>query len=257
MKKRFIYYLGLLFLFSCTVKKKVVALHEPGVVITFDDDFIQEWYETDSIMSQYQWKATFCVTYIDSLSKKEIKQLKDLQDKGNEIAGHGYSHENAREYAAKKGVKKYVTDEILPMIKAFQREGLNLHSFAYPFGANSPSLDRNLSKYFKVLRRTYGADKKLKDNSCFFSGKSQLVTGLGIDYSYQHFDIDFFIKLLKYAKKNNKIIILYAHKPVKEITSVYQVDYKTLHTICQFVKNNNMRFYRLSELYSMIKKKNG
>ncbi|MFY8096817.1 MAG: polysaccharide deacetylase family protein [Flavobacterium sp.] len=239
-------------LVSCTTEKKSTPLYKPGVVISFDDDYVQEWHDLDVAMQKYNWKATFCVCYIDSLNPKQIGQLKKLQSKGNEIAGHGYKHKNARNYVSKKGLASYLKNEIIPMEMSFKKNGLILNSFAYPFGANTPGIDKALYKHFKMLRRTHSASKRLKENSCFFVENSKTVTGLGIDNSYQHYDLDYFLRVLNFAKKNNRIVVLYAHKPVQKVTGTYQVDYKTVETICKYVKENNMQFYTLSELHQFL-----
>jgi hypothetical protein len=56
------------------------------------------------------------------------------------------------------------------------------------------------------------------------------------------------LELLDNAKKNNKILILCGHKPVKKVTANYQTKIETLEFICKYVKANDMRFYKLSDL---------
>jgi len=53
---------------------------------------------------------------------------------------------------------------------------------------------------------------------------------------------------LEYARDNHKIVILYSHRPVAEVTGSNQTDIQTLTAICDYVRMNNMRFYTLSEL---------
>jgi peptidoglycan/xylan/chitin deacetylase (PgdA/CDA1 family) len=58
------------FLFSCEnkkpSKKNKPENPNPGVVISFDDTSINEWHEADKILRQYYWKATFCVSKINT-----------------------------------------------------------------------------------------------------------------------------------------------------------------------------------------------
>ena len=96
---------------------------------------------------------------------------------------------------------------------------------------------------------TYGTEKP-KNAKCYYE-KNRLVLGLGIDGIYAHASIPYFKSLLEYAKKHNKIVVFYAHRPVPTFQSNYQVEYQTLIEICDFVKSNNMRFYTLSELYDL------
>ena len=78
--------LSLLSLFSCQNKK--TKTYKAGVVISFDDAYVDEWFEADKVLSKYDWKATFCVCRIDSIGKPQLKKLHQLQDEGHEIAGH-------------------------------------------------------------------------------------------------------------------------------------------------------------------------
>jgi hypothetical protein len=50
---------------------------------------------------------------------------------------------------------------------------------------------------------------------------------------------------------NNKIVIFYAHKPVPTFQNNYETEYQTLIEICNYVKSNNMKFYKMSELYNL------
>jgi hypothetical protein len=74
---------------------------------------------------------------------------------------------------------------------------------------------------------------------------------LGIDKNYSHYSISYFLSLLEYAKNNNKIVIFYAHKPVSTFQNNYETEYQTLIEICNYVKSNNMKFYKISELFNL------
>jgi hypothetical protein len=56
---------------------------------------------------------------------------------------------------------------------------------------------------------------------------------------------------LDYAKRKNKILLLFSHKPTLKITANYQTKTKTLELICNYVKQHNMTFYSLSELKTL------
>lgn len=63
-------------LFSCENKKSKPAIKPPykaGVILSFDDAYVDEWSEADKALRKYSWKATFNVCRIDSIGAPEIK----------------------------------------------------------------------------------------------------------------------------------------------------------------------------------------
>lgn len=246
-------------MFSCG-KLKNISKHstledkkapiESGVVITFDDNTVNDWFEVNNILNIYDWRATFFVSNFISLSENEILKLKSLKLIGHEIAGHGFQHVNSVNYIKENGKTAYLNAEIYPMLNLMKENDLPITSFAYPRGSRNPLVDSLLFNEFKMLRGTvYGAPKP-KKAECYYEN-NRLVKGLGIDGVYEHSSIPYFISLLAYAKKHNKIVVFYAHKPVPTFQSDYEVEYKALIEICEFVKSNDMKFYTLSELYNL------
>ncbi|MDI1304399.1 MAG: polysaccharide deacetylase family protein [bacterium] len=239
------------FLFSCenknTSKKNNLKEINPGVIISFDDTSVNEWYQADKILRQYSWKATFCVSKINTLRHSEIKELLELQKEGHEIAGHGFHHFDAPKFVAKNGIEAYINQEINPMLALMHFYSIKVTSFAYPFGFRNATIDAALLKKFKIIRgTTYGAEDPFFQK-CYFNN-SKLVFGIGIDTDHPNFSIPYLIKLLDYAKRKHKILILFGHIPVMNVTANYQTKMETLQLICNYVKQHNMTFYTLSEL---------
>lgn len=249
-----IIFLCTFFLFSCENKKPSQKnnLREtnPGVVISFDDATINEWYQADKILRKYSWKATFCVSKINTLSHSEIKELKQLQKEGHEIAGHGFHHFDAPKFVAKNGIEAYIKQEINPMLALMHFHNFKVTSFAYPFGFRNINIDKALLKKFKIIRgTTYGAEDPFFQN-CYYNNSS-VVYGIGIDTDHPNFSIPYLVRLLDYAKRKHKILILFGHKPVQNITADYQTKIATLKLICNYVNQHNMTFYTLSELNNL------
>jgi peptidoglycan-N-acetylglucosamine deacetylase len=220
---------------------------QPGVVITFDDDFVNEWDDMHKILEKYHWKATFFVSHFDQLTPEEIEKLKALQNYGHEIGGHGLYHLDAVKYISECGKEDYLSQEIFPMVNIMKAHSLHITSFAYPFGSRNEMTDNILLEEFKILRGTkYGKFKPILQN-CYYDN-SRIVSGLGIDNSYPQYSIKYFLSLLEYASNNNKIVIFYAHRPVRSAQDPYETDYQTLIEICEYVKSNNLKFYTISEL---------
>lgn len=224
--------------------------YAPGVVISFDDDYVDNWVEVHNLLKAYDWKATFFVTRFNQLSNDKIDKIKDLKNYGHEIGGHGLNHLNATTFIANNGVTEYLNQEIYPMINLMDNNSLPTTSFAYPNGARNTSIDNILFNDFEILRGTTYGNSNPPTQNCYYNG-NRIVFGLGIDNSYPHFSISYFLSLLQYAKNNNKIVIFYAHKPVEKAQANYETEFETLIQICQFVKANNMKFYKISELYNL------
>lgn len=242
------------FLFSCenknTSQKNNFKEPASGVVISFDDTSINEWYQADKTLLQYSWKATFCVSKINTLSHSEIKKLQQLQKVGHEIAGHGFHHFDAPKFVAKNGVDAYIKQEINPMLALMHFYNFKVTAFAYPFGFRNANIDKALLKKFKIIRgTTYGAQDPFFQN-CYYNN-SRVVYGIGIDTDHPNFSIPYLVRLLDYAKRKHKILILFGHKPVQNITANYQTKIETLKVICTYVNQHNMKFYTLSELNNL------
>jgi peptidoglycan/xylan/chitin deacetylase (PgdA/CDA1 family) len=228
-----------------------------GVILTFDDASISEWYLANSRLNDHNWKATFCVSFMNSLTNDEIQMLHELNNAGHEIAGHGYRHLRAVDYIIDYGVDKYLNDEIIPMNEWMMYNGFTVKSFAYPFGSRNEETDQLLFNYYNILRGVANSYywKDASYEKCYFEN-SPLVYGFCIDESmgyFQHRDYNQYITdLLTYARDNNKILILLAHKTVDNINGQYQTKISTLDFICSFIDNNNMNYYTMSELNGMV-----
>lgn len=242
-----------LVLFSCSVDDDKPIEQETlqsGVVITFDDDYVDEWYNVNHVLQTYDWKATFFVTRFNQLSSAKIQKLQELKFEGHEIGHHGLNHLRASEFISAHGATEYLNQEIFPLETLMNNNGLSTTSFSYPYGDRNTTIDNLLLDHFKILRGTTYGNTNPAFHNCFYNN-TNVVFGLGIDKSYPHFNIPYFISLLEYAKNNNKIVIFYAHKPVPNSQNNYETEYQTLIEICNYVKNNNMKFYKISELYNL------
>ncbi|WP_264206024.1 polysaccharide deacetylase family protein [Flavobacterium shii] len=240
-------------LFSCESKKKQPEPkpYKAGVILSFDDAYVDEWFDADKDLKKYSWKATFCVCRIDSIGAPQIDKLLQLQKEGHEIAGHGYHHYNAVKFVKKYGIDEYMKQEIDPMIASMKKLPFKVTSFAYPYGERSDELDKALSSKYKIIRgRAFGGQLPKKQN-CYFNN-SKIVFAFDIDNSHIHFSIPYLLELLDYAKKNNKILILCGHRPVKDVTANYQTKIETLEFICRYMKLNDMKFYTLSDLDNLL-----
>ena len=221
-----------------------------GVVLTFDDDYVDEWFNVNIKLMQYKWKGTFYVTHFDKLSDSQIQELKYLQKNGNEIAAHGLNHVRTVDYIKQNGEDKFIHQEITPMLDLMKQNGFNTTEFSYPYGNRNVESDQLLLKYFKTIRGTTYGNEAPNLQNCYYK-KEPLIYGLGLDNSYQHFNLSYYLSLLQYAKEHNKVVIFYAHKTVTKATKEYETEFNTLEQICKFVKDNDMNFYTVSDLQKL------
>ncbi|WP_081623216.1 polysaccharide deacetylase family protein [Empedobacter brevis] len=248
-----------LYLISCTDQEdntlnKIKDADQGGVVLTFDDDYVDEWFNVNIKLKQYNWKGTFYITHFNKLSENQIQELNYLQRNGNEIAAHGLSHVHTVKFIKQFGQKVFISKQVLPMLDLMKKKGLKITDFSYPYGERNIESDTLLFEHFKMLRgTTYGKEPPQFQN-CYYENKS-LIFGLGLDNSYSHFDIPYFISLLQYAKEHNKIVIFYAHKTVLKSNNKYETEFKTLEEVCKFVKNNKMKFYTVADLQKLNNQK--
>ena len=187
------------------------------------------------------------MTRFNQLSTDKIQKLKDLKSYGHEIGAHGLNHLNAPTFISANGTNEYLNQEIFPMMNLMNLNDLLPTSFAYPYGSRNSITDNLLLNEFQIIRGTTYGNSNPASQNCYFNN-NRLIFGLGIDKNYSHFSIPYFLQLLEYAKNNNKIVIFYAHKPVSSFQNNYETEYQTLIEICNYVKNNNMKFYKISEL---------
>ena len=218
-----------------------------GVVLSFDDAYVNEWFATNQELKKYSWKGTFFVSKINTLKQHQIQKLLELQKEGHEIAGHGLNHYNAADFIRVHTISEYMRQEINPMLDLMNFYGLKVTSFAYPYGGRTKKLDAALLKKFKIIRGRAFCEEVANKQGCYYNN-SNLVFSFSIDDTHNHFNLPHLLELLDYAKKNNKILILNSHKTVKKVTGDYQSKNETLAFICQYVKRNNMQFYTLSDL---------
>lgn len=215
--------------------------------MSFDDAYVNEWFDTNRKLKKYSWKGTFFVSKINTLNIPEINKLLELQKEGHEIAGHGLNHYNAADFTRVHAISDYMRQEIDPMLDLMNFYGLKVTSFAYPYGGRTKKLDAALLKKFKIIRGRAFCEEVANKQGCYYNN-SNLVFSFSIDDTHNHFNLPHLLELLDYAKKNNKILILNSHKTAEKVSGDYQTKNATLEFICQYIKRNKMQFYTLSDL---------
>ena len=223
-------------------------VYENGaVVITFDDHYVDKWLMADTVLHKYNWRATFNLTLFNNLSEEKIQGLQYLESRGHEIAGHGLNHENAIEYVKAHGLDSYLKNEVDSLTTLMNKKFNTVKSFAFPNGSTNEEINTAMFSRFNILRGVAYDTLEPREQNCYFTG-NHYIEAWGIDASYPHYSKALLTKLLEYAHKKNHILILYAHRPTREVTIDYQVNITTLEFICKYVNDNNMKFLTMAEL---------
>lgn len=123
-----------------------------GVAMSFDDRFIDEWYEMSLQLDAASAKATFFVTRFHTLSDARIEMLRAMESAGHGIEYHSTDHLNAVDYVEEHGVAAYIEEEFLPDWQKMRDEGFAPTSFAYPYGHRTDEIDAALLEHVELLR---------------------------------------------------------------------------------------------------------
>ncbi|MBO0612361.1 MAG: hypothetical protein RL122_1862 [Pseudomonadota bacterium] len=225
-----------------------------GVVLTFDDTSIDQWY--DFFAGRNDIKATFFVSQWHTLSSAQIDKLRTLQNKGHEIGCHSYDHKPIHHapYLSEAGnVNLYLAEQVFPAIANMQAAGFNPVSFAYPNGRHTPAYDDAIRPYLPYLRATTpnGGQTLSTLNELYHNSSSRydFLSGDGIDSSYQN-ELPEIHAAMQRAKERGELLTLYAHRilPAGE-THDYGIPASKLSAVIDHAKALGLPFYTFQEAY--------
>jgi len=103
------------------------------VTLSFDDNLI-EHYAAGEMLETYGMRGTFYVNSgrLDSTNQyMSVSQTQKLQERGHEIGGHTINHKNLVSSSSSTRIKEVCDDK-----ENLENLGLDLTSFAFPFGAD-------------------------------------------------------------------------------------------------------------------------
>ena len=97
---------------SAGCKKFVEAGHinEPGIVLTFDDDRVDNWFPYLPLLDSLGVRATFYICKYNRFTDEQKRKLSIIKSYGHEIAFHSTNHYNMEEYVYKQ---KHSIDELM------------------------------------------------------------------------------------------------------------------------------------------------
>jgi len=218
--------------------KNTVKVSTPGIVLGFDDYYPISWGQHLDLFDKYGVKVTFFVT-----GNSVTDFMLNIQNRGHEIGYHTINHLDLRKLS-----EKQFFGETISQTSIFKDAGIELTSFAYPYGVYQLWMHDELLKYYKIVRGSDAFDLK---HYTINDMKSGFIDSLSIDnimyrlaaYNrgdfYHHIDA-----ILKSAKENKSIIVLTLH-------SISDHDWgitpERLEYIFQKSREYGLKFYRFRD----------
>lgn len=245
MKGKLVFFLATIVLChaGCTKYERLGNVERPGIVLTFDDNGIDNWYKYLPLLDSFGAKATFYISSYHSLTDDQKDKLREIQQHGHEIAYHTTFHNNLCDYLKLHGIKNLLKYEVYQDLKKMNRDGFYPKTFAYPYGSHNEVLNNELLKIFKSVRVLNGTNDLGK--SVTRTTSNTVLYALGIDNERRtNATIE---KMMDLAYKNHNCLVLVGHN-IEMPANPYQVSYKKLKFILKKATSLNMVFYTASDV---------
>jgi peptidoglycan-N-acetylglucosamine deacetylase len=228
--------------------KTVIPVLEPGVILTFDDNYYDTWIQMLPILDKYNAKATFFVSpnYPNKRQHTDYQKILTLYNAGNEIGSHSMNHPKIQYYLKKHSLDYYYENEVLPTLSFFDSLGIKVNSFAYPYGYHTRLSDIYLAGYFRKIR-TVSNYAKSHNYVCLKDRQIKQLEGLSIVES-EAISLRVIENEILKAKADTGIFVLVEHMPVLKATIGSPFSFAMLDSICRFTVNQNMKFYCMRDL---------
>ncbi len=128
------------------------APHEPTPVVafTFDDAPWQDWAVIKPILDAAGIKVGFAIPSDFPNGNKTLawRQVDQLQAQGHEIIAHTIDHHHLTQMTPAEQVNE------IDNRADYERHGIHVHGFAYPFGEENPQLRETVSHYYEYALAT-------------------------------------------------------------------------------------------------------
>ena len=229
---------------GCTKKETNGKVDQPGLALTFDDNYVNEWFDILPLLDSFHAKATFYISNYNKFNKEQKVKLKEIQKHGHEIAYHSLNHINMNDYLKNSTMERLMKTEVVDGLSKMRADGFNPVTFAFPYGRHNEVLDQELLKYFKSVRALNGSTNYANSMATGFNNK--ILYGLGIDESSKR-PLNVILQLLENTKTSNACLVLVAHHIQRDDLSMQLPLYK-LRKILTTSRDLGLKFYTVSEI---------
>lgn len=225
--------------FSCKESEQ-----KPGICLSFDDNYLEQWVGILPLLDKYDAKATFFLTGVGKLSEQEKAWLKEIQEAGHEIGAHGELHVPANSYIQSNGYRSYWQEEIQANVDALRAIDIRPKVFAYPYGEKNRIMDIALRITFQVSRSVVPLgegyeEKALKKRPGFH------YYSISIDESELP-QVEKLKPLMERAKAEKKVLFIHAHTIGEQ--GAYTLSAQRLETVLAMGKDMGLDFRSIQNL---------
>lgn len=127
-------------------------MSQATLCMTFDDNYVDSWYNSRSLFAKYSVQATFMLCWPERITPRQRDKLHALQDAGHEIGFHTRTHVRLPKYLQTHTIEDYLADEIDRGLDAMNALDLHPTSFSFPYFRYRPRLIAPLLERFDILR---------------------------------------------------------------------------------------------------------
>lgn len=124
---------------------RVYRSNQCGILLAFDDYNAESWERYFDFFDKYDVKVTFFVN-----ASEPTDFCYKAIERGHEIAFHTINHVRLTEVSEEE-----VYAQAIAPIETFRQKGIELTTFAYPYGAYTEELNELLLQHYKVVRGAY------------------------------------------------------------------------------------------------------
>lgn len=213
---------------------RVYKARQCGIVLAFDDYNPESWEQHFDLFDEYDAKVTFFVN-----CSEPTDFCYDAIERGHDIGFHTIGHVNLKEVSEEE-----VYQQAIEPIEVFREHGIELTSFAYPYGGYNESLNELLQQHYKVLRGAYYYQLVGKDKM-----RQGFVESFSIDNvnysSDEEFQQSIDAMLEELGNNTGAVVGLYSHAIG---VGNWCISEERLEYILKRGKEMGIRFYTFREL---------
>ncbi len=224
----------------------------PGVCLTFDDFFVDNWFAALPILKKHEARVTFCVSHLQRATQNQLKLLSDIQNAGHEIGYHTRTHPKLNQYIEDKGLESWIANEIDLGVREHKAAGFTATSFASPFHSFTKQSLELTCKRFEIVRAK-GPRSAAKDLSARVYrnlGEKKAVHNIGsIDFQHPvQGGWHWLDKILNTIAETSGVGIFTGHDiRRKKIGQGFYCSHSQLDRFLNEVKSRELKFYTLTE----------
>lgn len=225
-------------------KEPKIDTIQPGIILTFDDSYIDNWANQASLFDSLGISVTFYISHFHSLNKQQVEKLKRLKQKGHAIGYHTLTHPNYQEYVDSFSQEHYIHNEIDSGLDLMRQAGFYPDHFSIPYGESTDSLDDRLKNKFKTIKDVGATHESFIRN---INEDKQVFNGVLIDNAINrgYHELN---ELLEKAKKENRTLVLTGHR-ITTSSQGWETSVLKIKMIAKVADELDLPFYTVEEAY--------